>query len=48
MLGSTLGLVGVTTAAAGVELVLALGVGGGQSKGSEGHGEESGDADHFD
>lgn len=47
VLGSALGLVGVAGAAAGVELVLALGVGGSQSEGSEGQGEDGGDADHF-
>lgn len=47
VLSNTGGLVGVAGAAAGVEFVLALGVGGGQSESGKGHSEEGGDADHF-
>lgn len=46
VVGGTLSLVGIGTDTARVEVLLALGVGGGQGNGGEGQSEEGGEADH--
>lgn len=46
VVGGTLSMVGIGTDTARVEVLLALGVGGGQGNGGESQSEEGGEADH--